>query len=203
MTHTDDSLGKGQDHQPRRKSRRPLEIGPPLSLLVIPALFIGAAISLVAWPAISLVRRRQEKSFATRMSAVGRSISWKDLETALDKNQGTIIGECLSEKGPCRLWWTPENVRAVSPHKCYPEGYSRDLYFGPYVDPDFASFFEWCYTTFTSPHSGTGRLISIPKEKRRGKMLNQLIKAMPASSFVATYSPSRLQKQWGEGSSPE
>jgi hypothetical protein len=74
------------------------------------------------------------------MSAAGRSMSWREFEMVLEKRQGTIIGECLSEKGPCRLWWTPENVRAVSPHKCYPLGPSPDLYFGPYIDPDFAPF---------------------------------------------------------------
>lgn len=195
MALTDDSSGEDQDPQASQKKRGPREFGPVVSLLFIPVLFFAAAISVMASPVILFVRRRQERNFATRMSAAGRSMSWKDFEMAIGQKQGTIIGECLSEKGPCRLWWTSEDVRAASPHKCYPDGSSRILYFGPFVDPDFAPFFEWCYTSFTSPHSGTGRLVSVPKKKHRRleDMLEQLIEATPGLPFVATYSPTRIR----------
>jgi hypothetical protein len=165
----------------------------PLSLLFIPVLLAGAAISIPVTGIIWLVLRWQEKHFARAMCAVGRSMTWTELQSAIEKQNGTIIAEGLSEKGPYRLWWTAENIRAVSPDKCYPADSSPRFYPGPYLDPEFAPFFEWCYIRFTHPHVGVGRLVSVPKEKQE-----RLLELLPGCQFVSTYSPPRIRKKFGK-----
>jgi hypothetical protein len=51
----------------------------PLSLLFIPVLLAGAAISIPVTGIIWLVLRWQEKHFARAMCAAGRSMTWTEL----------------------------------------------------------------------------------------------------------------------------
>ncbi len=152
-------------------------IGPPVSLLLIPVLFIGAAIS-IPWVYIQRrVRRRREKRFTEEMQAVGRHMTWKELELAIANNQGTIIGEYLSSKGPFRLWWTEEDIPAVSPYKCDRKEHVA------WFEPEFAPFFEWCYARFTNPQSGIARFVVIPAEEHK-----KLYEKITRARFVSTCS---------------
>lgn len=165
-------------------------IGMPLSLLFIPVLLIAGVVSIPAIGVLWIVFRLQERRFANVMAASNRSMTWAELELAIEREQGTIIAECLSEKGPCRLWWTSENIRTNSPHKYYPENESPEFYLGPWIDPELEPFFEWCYARYTNPTSGIGRLVKVPKEKDE-----KLLEFLPGSRFVATYSPPRIRKR--------
>jgi hypothetical protein len=178
--------------------KRPREFGPFVSLLFLPLLLIAGAVTLLVAPFILLVQWRSEKSFASKMRAAGRAISWLELQTVIEREQGTMAAECLSEKGPSRLWWTPDDVRTECPHKCYPQRRSAELYYGPSIDPEYRSFFHWCYRHITSPQSGTGRLVNVPKTTgvRLKDMLHQLLERAPGAGFVATYSPQRLRERW-------
>ena len=117
--------------------KRPREFGPFVSLLFLPLLLIAGAVTLLVAPFILLVQWRSEKSFASKMRAAGRAISWLELQTVIEREQGTMAAECLSEKGPSRLWWTPDDVRTECPHKCYPQRRSAELYYGPSTDRSF------------------------------------------------------------------
>jgi len=72
------SYGHG-DPPAVQKTARPREIGMPLSLLFIPVLLAGAAISIPVTGIIWLVLRWQEKHFARAMCAAGRSMTWTEL----------------------------------------------------------------------------------------------------------------------------
>jgi hypothetical protein len=148
----------------------------PFSLLFIPVLFIGAAISIPWGYVDNLVKRRRERRFADQMQAVGRLMTWKEFESAIENKQGTIIGEYLSCKGPFRLWWTGEDIPAISPHKWERENL-------PWYEPEFAPFFDWCYARFTNPQSGTARLVIVPAEERKGPN-----KKFEGARFVSTCS---------------
>src|SRR5580700_6606649 len=91
-----------------------------LGVLVFPfflPLMILYAIS-IPWTRISrLNQRRKERRFTEQMSASGRLMTWKALQLALEHRQGTVIGEYLSLGGPFRVWWTSDDIPAVSPHR--------------------------------------------------------------------------------------
>ena len=149
----------------------------PFSLLLIPVLFIAAGIS-IPWIYIDRrMKQRRERRFANEMQAVGRSIAWKELEAAIENNQGTIVGEYLSGKGPYRLWWTEEDIPAVSPHK-----WKRDLHFAGFEE-EFVPFFQWCYERYTNSQSGTAKLVIMPPKEHKG-----LDEKLKGTRFVSTCS---------------
>ena len=89
-----------------------------LGILAVPVLFVAAGVSIP----VTLVRewraRRREERFAAQMRKIGRSISWAEARSEVERGHGTFIGEYLSLKGPYRLWWTSVYVSVSSPHKC-------------------------------------------------------------------------------------
>jgi hypothetical protein len=172
--------GPGQSPQEpggAAKSKKPIEIPWPLSLFLLPVLFLAGALS-IPWTYIhKLVQGRREKWFASQMKALDRLMTWKELELAIERKEGTFIGEYLSVKGPFRLWWTAEDISALSPYK-----FDRGHHFA-WFEPEFAPFFQWCRARFTDPRSGTAKLVSIPEEKRTG--LREHMSGVP---FVSTCS---------------
>jgi hypothetical protein len=109
------------------------------------------------------------------MSAAGRLMTWKEFQVAIENGRGTAIGELLSTQGPFRLWWTAENILAVSPHK-----YDRDHHFA-WPDPELVPFFEWCHAQFANPQSGRARLDCVPEEERK-----RLKEKLSGIQFVST-----------------
>lgn len=149
----------------------------PVSLLFIPVLLIGAGIS-IPWTYIDRrIKRRREERFAEQMQALGRSMTWTEFESVIESKQGTFIGEYLSSKGPYRLWWTNEDIPAISPHQ-----WEREEHFAGF-EPEFAPFFEWCYARFTNPQLGIAKLVIVPAQER--KDLNEKLKS---ARFVSTCS---------------
>jgi hypothetical protein len=151
----------GREPPAALEGKNPRHIPMPFSLLFIPVMFIGAAIS-IPWSCVdNLVKGRREKRFAKEIQAASRSMTWKEFGSAMENEQGTIIGEYLSFKGPFRLWWTEEDIPAASPYKWEREDFA-------WYEPQFTPFFEWCYARFTNPQSGTARLVMVPAEERKG-----------------------------------
>jgi hypothetical protein len=135
-----------------------------LGVLVFPfflPLVILSPIS-IPWTQISRLNQgRKERKFTEQMSASGRLMTWKALQLALDHRQGTVIGEYLSMSGPFRMWWTSDNVPAVSPHR-----WEREKHLA-WLEPKFLPFFEWTYEQFTNPKSGLARLDRGSEERSR------------------------------------
>jgi hypothetical protein len=66
--------------------------------------------------------RRREKQFTDEMQAVGRLLMWAQARSQIDEYRGTLIDERVPGDDVSRLWWTPEDVSALSPHPYCPEG---------------------------------------------------------------------------------
>jgi hypothetical protein len=144
------------------KRRKPREISMLFLPIYLPLFLIAGALSIPWTYVLRLRQRRQERQFATLMESSGRIMTWKEFETAIENGQGTAIGEFLSMKGPFRLWWTREDIPAVSPHSC-----DRQHHLA-FPEPEFAPFFDWCHAQFTNPRSGRAQLVIVPKEDRKG-----------------------------------
>ena len=168
--------------QPRR--RKPFKVSLLLAPIYVPLLFLAAAIS-IPWTYIhKLKQRRQERKFADQMKEARRLMNWEEFRQAIENGEGTVIGEHLSTKGPFRLWWTPEDVPATSPHK-----WKREQHVA-WMEPEFLPFFEWCYARFTNPQSGQARLVPIPQVERE-----QLKAMLTRTRFVSTCSFRSLREK--------
>jgi hypothetical protein len=109
------------------------------------------------------------------MEKSGRLMGWQEFRQAIDSGAGTVVGEYLSTKGPFRLWWTAEDIPAISPHQ-----WQREQHVA-WMEPEFLPFFEWCYARYTSPQSGVARLVAVPEAERK-----QLSAMLNGSRFVST-----------------
>jgi len=129
--------------------------------IYLPLLLLAAAIGVPLSYVFRLKQHFDERRFAKRMKTAGRSMTWPEFKQVLEKGEGTVIGEHLSIKGPFRLWWTPEDIPATSPHRC-----DRRKHLA-WLDEDFIPFFEWCYSRFTHPRAGLARLVYVPQPERK------------------------------------
>jgi hypothetical protein len=152
--------------------------------IVVPALLIGAAIS-IPWTQIMRVKqRRDEARFAKQMKVAGRIMGWAELKSAIGEGKGTVIGEYLSMKGPFRLWWTPEDIPRTSPYACEKEVREE------WMESEPREFFQWCYSHFTNSESGLARLVIVPEEERR-----QLKTTLEGVRYVAIWSFRQLREK--------
>ena len=135
-----------------------------LLIVLSPAILAFCVIFIIVQIPSSAVdhrrRVRRRKSFAAQMSAAGRVITWAELRSQLDASpHGTLIEEHAEED--LYVWWTPEDIAALSPHLCCfdepcPKTRSDMEVFRP--------FFDWCRSRFTSPESGTALLVEVGKD---------------------------------------
>lgn len=81
--------------------------------------------------------------------------------------------ELLSIKGPWRLWWTSEDVAALSPFPYYARstGPSESFY-----DETFREFANWFADTYTDPVRGRALLVDLPDDAEKRKSLFTPIK---------------------------
>ena len=145
------------------QQRKPVEIGYPWSLFLIPVLFIVAGASIPYALVAMHVQRRRERAFRTQMEALGRLMNWSDFLSALRESRGTFIKERYSFKGPVRWWWTSEDFYDVCP-------YPTVDWLTMHRDESFRPLAEWCRQRYTSPHGGRAFLVAadgVPKEEIR------------------------------------
>ena len=128
------------------------EIGAPWSLLLIPVLLLAGAVSVPISSVAARIRRRRERAFRERMLQCGRIMGWAEFQAAIAKNDGTLIEERYSFKGPVRWWWNADNVYEICPH--------------PMVDwmamlnnPTFRATTEWFHHQYTDPEKGRAFLV--------------------------------------------
>jgi hypothetical protein len=128
-----------------------------LSLLVLlsPVILLWIIVQVPFSEVRRTTARRREKRFAAEMRAAGRLVTWAEARSQIDNQHGTLIGEFVSNA--YRLWWTPEDVPSLSPYPCR---FEADK---PPEHSDHSLFDEWCRSQFTSPESGTARLVDIRK----------------------------------------
>jgi hypothetical protein len=157
--------------------RKPFRVPVVFAPIYIPLLFLAGAVS-IPWTYIQKsVQRRQERRFTEQMKKAGRLMQWQEFTQAEGNGAGTAIGEYLSTKGPFRLWWTTEDIPALSPHE-----WKREQHVA-WIEPDFLPFFEWCYARYTNPQSGLARLVPVPEKER-----NELKTMLTSIRFVSTCS---------------
>lgn len=143
------------------QQRKPVQIGLPWSLFLIPLFFILAGASIPYALVASHVHRRRERAFRTQMEALGRVMNWSDFLSALGEKRGTLIQEWYSFKGPVRWWWTSEDFFEVCPYPTVDWLTMRR-------DESFRPFAEWCRRQYTSQHGGRAFLVAsegVPKEE--------------------------------------
>ena len=139
----------------------PREFGPVIGLLVIvPLMAMAAALSLPFLPALAYWGRRKKRLLAHAMTKQNRVLPWPDFVCALEEKRGTLIVEGDPFKGP-NLWWTPEDVRIASPHRC-----SENLH--SLFDRSYDPFMRWCFERYTSPSTGSALLVLGGEGQRRG-----------------------------------
>jgi len=84
-------------------AREPKEVPFPLSLVFIPMLFVGAALSYPYQAIADVLLRRRERRFEAEMKAANRFV-WDGAIQSLVDRGGTLIEEWFGPKGPVR-WW--------------------------------------------------------------------------------------------------
>ena len=133
------------------RTKKPFKVPIVLAPIYVPLFFLGAAVS-IPWTYIQKsVQRRRERQFTEQMKKAHRLMDWQAFQQAQQNGTGTAIGEYLSTKGPFRLWWTAEDIQALSPHE-----WKREQHFA-WIEDEFRPFFEWCYARYTNPQSGTAQ----------------------------------------------
>ena len=136
------------------------------------------------------LQNRRERAFREELRARGRLMGWEDSKRKMENCEGTLIGEWYSFKGPVRGWWTPENVREVSPH---PVGDRL----GSSVERSFVDFAYWCRDRYTDSERGTAFLVdstSATKEDAR-EFRSRFMSDKQDPYFVRTTPPEALPKR--------
>lgn len=127
-----------------------------VSLLAIPLLVIGAVLSFPVMKVQSRLERRREQRVLEQLRAVGRYRSWAEAIGDVRAGDGMFILEFLSVKGPCRLWWTPEDVPVLAPFPCC---YAELPWEASFEEEGTKDFFLWCRSRLTDLQTGTALLV--------------------------------------------
>jgi hypothetical protein len=164
-------------HRGESPTRKGIEIPVVFFPIYAPLLLLAAAIAFSVGHVLPWKQRIDERKFIDKMKSARRFMKWNDFKQAMEKNEGTAIGEYLSMKGPFRLWWTPENIPTTSPYRCDRENHVA------FLEEEFAPFFEWSYGRFTHPQRGLARIVEVPEEERK-----DLKKTLTGARFVSACS---------------
>lgn len=133
----------------RDVARKPKEVPFPLSLLFIPILFVGAALSYPYLAVVNALLRRKERRFEAEMLAANRSFMWDGSIQSLVDRGGTLIEEWFCPKGPVRWWWTRDDISATSPH-VFTEVGPMALF-----DDSYDAFSVWCHDHYLNRNATT------------------------------------------------
>jgi hypothetical protein len=132
--------------------KEPRKFGPFMGMFVfLPLMVIAAALSLPFMPLVAWWRKREKRLLAESMTKQNRVMRWSDFVQVAEEKRGTLIVEGDPRKGP-HLWWTSEDVRAISPYAC-----SDDL--GTLLNRSYKPFHEWCYKRYANPATGSGLIV--------------------------------------------
>lgn len=87
----------------------------PLWLLGLLLLPIAMLISIPISSRLKRRMERQEKALKNQLKDVGRFVDWTEVESKLERGEGTLIVEYCFPKGPVREWWTEDDVIGNAP----------------------------------------------------------------------------------------
>jgi len=85
------------------------------SVIFIPLLFLASALSIPYGLVANYVMKRRERQFKHEMEDIGRTLLWADFVRRSSEEDGTLIIDIVTLKGPVRWWWTSENLSELSP----------------------------------------------------------------------------------------
>jgi hypothetical protein len=138
----------------------------PLSVILwipmVAAFLIATPLSIPVTKVWQAIKRRQERKFVTEMKSANRLVSWTEARSYIENGNGFLISEHFSLKGPTRLWWTPDDIPAVSPHR-----YLFETNSDPFNSIN-SEFELWCRSRYSDPRSGGAHLVELPDVDRDG-----------------------------------
>jgi hypothetical protein len=124
-----------------------------LGLAFLPVLLIAGLVSIPLAPLHRARERKRESVVAQNLTARGRVVAWAEAKTFIECGHGTLIGEYSTLKGPYRLWWTEDDIVAITP---YPP--CRDVL--PW-EHDSQEFFAWCRERYTDLEMGRASWVDL------------------------------------------
>lgn len=181
----------------RPKKLQTREVGPFLSVFVfLPLLLIGAILSRPLGPIFNWWQKRKKRLLKDAVAKRGGLMPWNDFVPTAEEKRGTLIIEGNIFKGP-NLWWTAEDVRAMSPHP-YP-GDSDD-----FRSREFQPFRAWCYRRYSDPVTGCALLVVGGGRERLGFARSHpdlqgkgIFKEMPTVLIGAWHTRSEIEPELG------
>jgi hypothetical protein len=121
-------------------------------------------------------------------------MDWPLFTRYLRERRGTLIAEWLSEKGPVRWWWTPDDVASVSPYRFPKEGIEAVFDF----DDNFGAACRWCHEKYTGDQGSALLVCSsyVPEMERR----MESVEPAAAIPVVRVAAPARQRSAWAKRS---
>jgi hypothetical protein len=167
-----------------------VELPAPFGCIVFLLMLLAVPIS-IPWGLIrNWHQQRKERAFTEDLRQRQRLMAWEEFLQVMEERRGTLIWEAYSLKGPFRYWWTPEDVRKLSPH---PVGdWMRSGGDRSYVD-----FSYWCRERYTDRERGTAMLVddsSATREESR-VYFSQFMREEPNPQCVRVTPPEALPKE--------
>lgn len=141
----------------------PTTISPIIAILALPFLLTAAGLSIPVTVVQRHLERRRERRIRAELEVVGRWKPWLDATSEVGCGRGTIIEESLSFKGPCRLWWTSEDLPLIAPFPCY----LRRLHLTDRHNNETLQFFNWCQSEFTDLQTGKALILEVDPSSYR------------------------------------
>lgn len=168
----------------------PREFGPAHAIWFVPALALGALLSIPVGLVLSAIVKRREHSFKNGMKVAGRVMNHRDFEQALQEGRGTLIIESHSLKGPFRWWWTGESVYDLCPHPLVTWFMSMPN------DERYRPLAEWCRREYTNGIDGRALLVDLASPEEQGGF-NIDRTAVPSAKmkWLEIAAPARLTKR--------
>ena len=145
--------------------RRRIEFGVAWSIVFIPLLFTGAALSFPYGWFLVWRGRRRDRSFVEAMSAAGRCLSWDEFSRKLNNKEGTLIHDFTISGWPggySRIWWTPEDLYKRCPYQ-WVSAIDADAHAH---ESEYSKAPEWCRLEYTGG-DGIAFLVDASVEEQR------------------------------------
>jgi len=160
-----------------------------LAPFVLPIGIFAVATFLIPVASYAFVMNvASELRVRSRMVRCGRYLRLRDLRGRIASDGGTLIVESPTLAwGVTRAWWTPDDVRAQSPHSpILPEEYKTKLE-AQWADSKGKRYLEWdkwCCDNYTGLDDGRALLV----RAWNGRSLkNSLTRAFPQLKVVQTW----------------
>ena len=132
--------------------------------------------------AVIIITLRERRLFR-RFSSANRTVPWCEVEQHLVSGRGTLIIE-QAHKQKVRLWWTPDDIPALSPYP--PPTFSDFDFIMP--NPTAKPFVDWCFQHYLSFASGSAFLSQHKRMRRNGGFVTPDVftSIYPAARVVVT-----------------